>query len=68
MRTRKVLLQPREGGARRPANEQASGMETKLPRNFKYTIDDIETMESVLALSAVIGPEVDKQIHWLQSK
>ena len=25
-------------------------------------------MESVLALSAVIGPEVDKQISWLQSK
>ena len=39
-----------------------------LPRNFKYTIDDIKMMESVLALSAVISPQVDKQIHWLQSK
>ena len=26
------------------------------------------TMESVLALAVVIGPEVDKQITWLQSK
>ena len=27
-----------------------------------------EKMESILALSAVIGLDVDKQIHWLQSR
>ena len=35
-----------------------------LPRVSSFC----STMESVLALSAVIGPEVDKQISWLQSK
>ena len=45
-------------------NRAAQKQRLHLPRVSSFC----STMESVLALSAVIGPEVDKQISWLQSK
>ena len=54
-------------GTQRTTNEQPSHTETKITYPVRVKPICLK-METVLALSAMISPEVEKKIGWLQSK